>query len=354
MIRILIAEDSPVVQRTLVTLLRAEDGIEVVGVAENGVQAVELCCALRPDLVTMDVFMPVVDGLEATRAIMECCPTRIVIISSLVNDADLNTSFEAMRAGAVEIIEKPRGLSGRSYSDVQRKLGGILRNMVSARPERTQMNVAAPTPSRTSTERPEPSVRSSVALLTSRRRPQVVCLGGSSGAPAVLVSVLGGLAADYPIPIVLAQHIARGFGRGLVSWLDQSIALRVQRAADGAVLEAGTVTVAPDDQHLEIRPGGQVNLAPSDSTSPYTPSIDRFFSSAAHAFGSGALAVLLSGMGRDGAEGLLALRQAGALTLAQDEETSVVYGMPREALECGAAERAISPAALLALLRSLC
>jgi two-component system chemotaxis response regulator CheB len=179
--------------------------------------------------------------------------------------------------------------------------------------------------------------------------PELICVGGSTGAPAVLAEVLAALPAGYPIPIVVAQHIARGFARGLASWLDSILPLRVQVAEDGDLLVPGRVLIAPDDRHLEIVAAGHV-VSRRAAGGEHVPSINRLFGSAAVAFGPRTFAAVLSGMGEDGARGLLELREAGGVTVAQAEETCVVWGMPRMAMERGAAFRDVSPDQLAELL----
>ncbi|MFO8072559.1 MAG: chemotaxis-specific protein-glutamate methyltransferase CheB [Polyangia bacterium] len=368
-LRVLIAEDSQVIQRTLAALLEGESGIEVVGTAGTGEEALAICREQRPDLVTMDIFMPEMDGLEATRRIMEECPTRIVIISSMVGSDDQRMSFEAMRAGAVEVIAKPHGVLAGNYAQVRADLSRVLRRIEAARPARQlawQASIAPPPPLAT----PEPSRPRPVAApgpapgarSDSRFAPQeipegfspaIVGIGGSTGAPAVLVEVLSALPASFRVPIVVAQHIAFGFANGMADWLNASVALEVAVARTGDELRPGRVLIAPDDRHLEIKSGDRVVLRPSQRAREHVPSVDRFFSSLAGAGAERALGVILSGMGGDGARGLGELREAGGITLAQDEQSCVVHGMPGKAVELGAVMQEVSPESLAELLAAL-
>lgn len=365
MLRILIAEDSQVIQRTLKALLEDEEGIQIVGLANDGEQAVEMTKELRPDLVTMDIFMPRMDGLEATRKIMAECPTRIVIISAMVGGRDVNNSFEAMRAGAIEVIEKPHGVLAGNYSEVKYSLSNLLRKIGRARPK-AQMSWMAehgygttetavrrrPKPPEPTSDIPLPPTGPPPATraFPGRVSPDIVCIGGSTGAPTVLVEVLGKLPADYPYPVVVAQHIARGFAPGLASWLNSSIGLTVRLAERGDRPTRGTVLVAPDDHHLQLGAGGKIRLLEPANPQHHIPSIDMFFKSAATTYGDRTLAVILSGMGRDGAAGMKALYNAGAATLAQNEATSVVYGMAKVAVQMGSIMRSVSPVELSELL----
>ncbi len=353
MLRILIAEDSPVIQRTLMALLEGEPGVEIVGVAANGREALRMCHELHPDLVTMDVFMPEMDGLEATRRIMEECPTRIVIISAMVGDRDMSSSFEAMRAGAVDVIEKPHGILAGNYSEVRQSLSRLLKQVAVARPA-AQLSwlPAAPAggrPSgldRDSAPAAPPFESSAMRKLPEAFVPDVVCIGGSTGAPTVIVEVLSQLPADYPYAIVVAQHIAKGFAAGFAAWLDSSMALEVKVATADDAPRPGLVLVAPDSAHLEFEgPRAFRFVRPTDARQ-HVPSINALFNSAVGVFGGGVLGVLLSGMGRDGADGLGAIYAAGGVTLAQDEETSVVYGMAKVAHDEGAVMALVSPARL--------
>jgi len=345
------------VQRTLLNLLEGESGIEVVGVASTGADAVAMCRELEPDLVTMDIFMPEMDGVEATEKIMEQCPTRIVIISSMVGSDNLRMSFEAMRAGAIEVIEKPHGVLSGNYGEVRQELIRVIRRLAVARPV-GNVSLIPPAPDSDPPAPPTTAGREPTAVL--RRgdfpagyTPTLICIGGSTGAPAVLVEVFSKLPADFPIPIVVAQHIALGFAKGMVDWLDSTVEPRVKLAEHRERARPGTVLVCPDDRHIDIREGGIIRLRPPKDRIKYVPSITRFFQSAADSMGPDVLGVVLSGMGSDGSEGLLALRQAGGVTLAQDEETSVVWGMPKIANELGAVMRVVAPSKLSTILLAM-
>ncbi|MCU0661624.1 MAG: chemotaxis-specific protein-glutamate methyltransferase CheB [Myxococcota bacterium] len=394
MIRVMIADDSKATQRLLMSLLDSEPGIEVVGTASNGNEAIEMYRRLRPDLVTMDIYMPELDGLEATRSIMNEFPeARIVIISSLVNSKDLKTSFEAMRAGAVEVVGKPTGVLRGDYTEVKVALSRILRRMMESHPARrlswqaesprraekkteekgseisgrfripssippSDVAAAESMPALSEVAPPTAAVQELKSSLRVDRLPEKYCpslvvIGGSTGAPAVLVDLISALPADYPLPIVIAQHIARGFAKGLADWLSSSSRIKARLADDGDSLRPGTVLVSRDDSHLVIKPGGTVGLVERIAHEQYTPSINVFFESTAEAYGPRALGILLTGMGADGAAGLLKMRDNGAVTLAQDESSAVVYGMPRVAYEIGAVFKQMNPIEMVAFLLSI-
>ena len=354
MLRVLVAEDSYVVQRALLKLLEGEEGIDVVGVAGTGTEAIALCRELEPDLITMDIFMPEMDGVEATRRIMEECPTRIVIISSMVGSDNVRMSFEAMRAGAIEVIEKPHGVLSGNYGEVRQGLIRVIRKLAVARPVGNVSLIPPPPdsepPAATTTDSREPTSILRRGGFPLDYAPRLICIGGSTGAPAVLVEVLAMLPADYPIPIVVAQHIAVGFAKGMVEWLDAAVPLRVKLAEHREHVHPGTVLIGPDDRHIDISPGGRVKLYEPTDRGKHVPSISRFFMTAAAALGPEVLGIILSGMGSDGSQGLYALRQAGGVTLAQDEETSVVWGMPKSAKDLGAVMRVVTPINLAKML----
>lgn len=324
MIRVLVVDDSPTIRALLTQLLESDAGIRVVGSAADGEAAVQQALALRPNLITMDIRMPRMDGFEATRRIMEVQPTPIIVVSASVEAPDLRITFNAMSAGALDVIEKPSGGSPDDLVSLRDKLVRTVKLMaevkvVRRRPARLTGALELPA-----------SGRSFVS-------PAVVVIGASTGGPAALNTVLRQLPADFRLPVVVVQHMAAGFTQGLVDWLRLDSRLPVRVARHGQHLANGEVYFAEEGQHLVFLERGVLGRDSSPPVSHVRPSATVLFRSAAATYGAEALGVLLTGMGDDGAQGLLAIRDKGGLTLAQDAATSVVYGMPRVAAELGAA-----------------
>jgi two-component system chemotaxis response regulator CheB len=331
-IRVLVVEDSLTVRRRLCEVLSADVELEVVGDAADGTQAIELCLALKPDVVTMDMMLPVMTGLAATEYIMAYCPTPILIVSSSQQRGELFRTYDALAAGAVDVLEKPDGREPdgtweqrlvasvkmvsriRVITHLRERLGALAR-------------ARAPAP-----VWPSPSLQ--------RRRCTVIAIGASTGGPGAIVEVLRALPQTMRVPVLLVLHINEPFGRAFVEWLDAQTPRRVVYAQDGEPLAAATarVLMAPPDRHLLLR-DGRLHLALDAQRHSCRPSVDVLFESVARDCAATATACLLTGMGRDGAAGLLEVRRAGGFTIAQDEASSVVYGMPREAALLGAAER---------------
>lgn len=352
MIRLLIAEDSATVQRVLSKLLSGEPGIEIVGIAGDGEQAVQMCKELRPDLVTMDIFMPKMNGLEATRTIMAECPTRIVIISSMVNAQDTNYAFEAMRAGAVEVIEKPAGILSGKYQQIKESLIKVIKTSICTRPD-AQLSwlPSIPAPALVAETINEPRI--SDALVYPVVRPELVCIGGSTGAPTVVAEILAQLPKHFSIPVVVAQHISKGFAIKMCEWLDSSTGLDVQMATADSVPSPGTVLVCPDHLHLTFSHKNNITLIPPANKTGHVPNIDMFFSSVAKTYGKTAVGIILSGMGKDGSGGLLDMHKKNAYTIGQNEETSVVYGMNKVAKEIGAISVELAPHEIATSIKNL-
>ena len=329
-IRILVVEDSVTVRRHLCEVLAADRELVVVGEAGDGKQAIELCQALQPDVVTMDMMLPVMSGLSATEYIMAHRPTPILIVSSSTNRGELFKTYDALAAGAVEVLEKPPGNDADTAWE-RRFLATvklISRVRVITHP-RARLGALGrrPTPGR------------APVMPTTQHRGTVVAIGASTGGPGAIVEILRALPLSFPLPLLLVLHIAEPFATAFADWLDAQTGHRVSYARDGDSIttRAGEVIMAPPDAHLIVR-DARVHLTMDPERHSCRPSVDVLFESMASEYGSAAVACLLTGMGRDGAAGLLQIRRAGGATIAQDEATSVVYGMPREAVLLGAAE----------------
>jgi two-component system chemotaxis response regulator CheB len=345
-IRVVIIEDSPVARDLLAALLQEAGGIQVVGVGANGEDAVRLTKRLRPDLVTMDVRMPKMDGLEATRRIMRDVPTPIVIVTASPMRADMDLTFEALQAGALTVVSKP-GLADPETCD---RLVQTVRLMADVpvvhhwgRGERQPLEAL-----------PGMAVAPTLPVSADGRRSvQLVGIAASTGGPSALAAVLRSLPADFPLPILVVQHVTPGFAAGLAEWLDGEMPLRVRLAGHGDTLQAGTVLLAPDDYHLQVNGRGAIELCKEQPYRGLRPSANYMFHSLARFYGPRALGIILTGMGDDGAEGLEALHQAGGLVMAQDEQSCVVYGMPREAVLRNIVDQVLSPGQIAATLSQL-
>lgn len=337
MIRILIAEDSQVVALLLKALFEHEPDMQVVGHARNGREAVQMTHELKPDLVTMDIRMPVMDGFEATRQIMASDPTPIVVVSASVDNEELSITFKAIEEGALSVIEKPRGISHPDFDTIRRELIETVRAMAEVKVIRRRF-FAHPAEVNIQAQAIE------IPIQPSARSYELLAIGCSTGGPQVLHRIFSSLAADFPVPIVVTQHISKGFIGGLIDWLAASTPLKLKVAQAGEKLQPGTIYFAPDDCHLKVlRRGSElvVSLGSEPEVNGFRPSASPMFKSVASVCGKQAVGVLLTGMGVDGAEGLLAMRKAGGHTFVQDEESSVVYGMPGAALALDAADQVV-------------
>lgn len=326
-IRVLVADDSLTVRKHLVAVLAADPALEVIGEAEDGQSAFTLCQQLRPDVITLDMIMPVMGGLAATEMVMAYCPTPILIVSASLNRGDVVQTYEALAAGAVDVLEKPSGAPfDRDWAE----------RFVATVKLVSRIKVITHPRARLSALRDAMRGRSPMSSAC-----RVVAIGASTGGPAALVAILRRLPAEYPIPILLVIHIAPSFTTRFAEWLDGQTALAVRYARDGEPVDGGRgVIVAVPDQHLFVRQG-RLCLNTAAERHSCRPSVDVLFESVAEEFAGQAAGVLLTGMGKDGAAGLLAIRRAGGITFAQDEATSVVFGMPREAIALGAASRVL-------------
>jgi two-component system chemotaxis response regulator CheB len=305
-------------------ILSSDPDIEIVGQCRDGLEAVAAVAELKPDLVTMDIHMPRLDGVAAIEQIMAYDPVPILVVSSSVHGEGVGRAFDALSAGALEVMKKPEPAE---WAD----LGRIGRRMI-----RTVKILARVQVVRHPRARRRPVGPGRDAAGAPRRKVRIVAIGSSTGGPSALVSVLGAFSKDFPVPVVVAQHIAEGFIPGLVEWLGNNCPASVKAADDGEALVAGSVYFAPTGRNLVVD-GMTARFVDKAPRQLYVPSADDLLASVAEQHGRGAVGVLLTGMGADGSKGLHAMRVAGATTIAQDEATSVVWGMPRAAVEAGAA-----------------
>lgn len=323
-VRVLVAEDSATAREALLAVLASDPAVDVLGTASDGAEAVAKTALLRPDIVTMDIHMPVLDGYEATRRIMVETPTPILIVSASVDTRDAAASLDALRAGALGLCEKPALGADPAAEEGRRHFLGLVRALSDVRVVR-----------RSGTPRPQGGGPSGI------RSAEVVALAASTGGPAALATIVAALPAGLPVPFLAVQHNTRGFMPALAAWLNGMGNLRVRVAREGEPLEAGVLLLAPDDRHLGIDADRRVVLDAGDPIGGFRPSATFLFERVASVFGPRALGVILTGMGSDGLEGLRHLRGAGGRVLAQDEASSVVFGMPRAVIAAGLADEVV-------------
>ena len=370
-IRVIVVDDSALMRRVITGLLEQDSAIRVVATARNGREAIDLVQELRPDIVTMDVRMPVMDGLATTEHLMAYCPTPILVLTASLASHEVDITFKMLGAGALEVIEKPSGSDAQALDRTGRAL--IRRIKVLARvkvvthlrgrrkPAEASAVTASPTanghgdtvtrrhgdkasakqaPRRHATAPPRHPVASS------HRDFPLIVIGASTGGPRIVNEVLAGLPGDLPAAVLVVQHIAQGFSAGMAEWLSNGSRLPVVLAHEGQPIRAGEVLIAPDARDLLITRERTIHLS-ENPLLIQRPSIDISMQAAAEVFGTRAIGVLLTGMGRDGAYGMLTIKRSKGYTIAQDEATSTIFGMPRAAIQLGAALEVL-PAARIA------
>jgi two-component system chemotaxis response regulator CheB len=334
--RALVAEDSPTARALVVEILRSDPDLEVVGEAVNGIEAVEMTRRLRPDVVTMDVRMPLMDGLQATKEIMAEMPTPIVIVTANFERRDVAISMQALRAGALAVLSKPRGAGSPGFPEECLRLTSTVKAMAGVKVVRRWREGPPLRP------RPPEGVA----------KPRVVAVAASTGGPAALQQLLSALPVDFPVPMLVVQHIAPGFVSGLASWLDAVSPLEVKVAEEGEPLRPHHVYFAPDGRDLGVSDRETVSLS-MPRVGNACPSATSLFESVARVYGASALAVILTGMGKDGLGGLASIKRAGGRVVAQDEETSVVFGMPAAAIDAGLADLILPLSSIASMLAKL-
>ncbi len=323
--RVLVVDDSVVARTLLKRVLERDPALKVAGEAADGKEAVAAAMRLRPDVIVMDVRMPVMDGLEATKEIMRRCATPIVLVTAGHQSPEVDMSFAALDAGAVAMLDKPHADGAGGASAQVTEFVNTIKLMAEVRVVGRRFAKETATRGASFPKAGAPEV-------------DVVAIAASTGGPAALAQILRDLPPRLRVPILVVQHIGAGFDDGLVSWLGAGSALPVRLAEPGAALRPGEIVVCPHDRHLGVDDRLRVVLDDGAPIRRHRPSATYLFGSIARCHNVNALGVILTGMGNDGVEGLVELKNAGGLIVAQDEATSVVYGMPRCAVELGLAD----------------
>jgi len=331
-IRVLVVDDSQLVRQILINLLESDPGIKVIGEAKNGQEAVEAATSLKPDIITLDIRMPVMDGFEATEQIMAFSPTPILIITSSIDKDDVYTTLKALSAGALDVLEKPSLTKGFDWNFLREEL---------IRRVKLLSEVKVITHLRGKLKKF--SAQSSSSLPAKPNQYKAVAIASSTGGPNVLREILRVFPENFSLGVLIVQHITSGFTQGLVHWLAQECRIPIKVGEEGDPVKKGMVLMAPDGFHMEVTPDEKIRLSDSQPVGGHKPSADILFHSVANVYGAKAIGVILTGMGEDGGEGIRAIRMAGGKTIAQDEESCVVFGMPRAAIELGGVDYILPP-----------
>jgi two-component system chemotaxis response regulator CheB len=344
MIRVLIVEDSPVAQEFLIHIFSSDPEIQVVGIAENGIEAIDLVRQDRPDVITMDIHMPIMDGYEATRKIMETVPTPIVVVSGSAKGKEVTSTFRAMEAGALAVVLRPPGIGHPDHDAAARELIQTVKLM-------SEVKVVRRISQKRRGHVLSPPVEQELTKRASNI--EVVAIGASTGGPPVLQNILSGLPHDLSFPVLMVQHIARGFIEGFAEWLSGASGFPVHIASHSERPLPGHGYIAPDGFHMEIGTGPRIVLSDDAPENGLRPSVAHLFRSVIRVLGPQAVGVLLTGMGRDGVEELKAMKEKGAITIAQDKKSSIVNGMPGEAIKIEAATHVFPPEGIAEFLAAL-
>jgi len=342
--RVLIVEDSAFMRKVLETIFNADDLLQVVGHAKDGREAVSLAESLKPDVITMDINMPHVDGLQATAEIMTTNPRPIVIVSSESREGAAST-LRALELGAIEFVAKPSSAIDLDMQSVKEELLRKVRMACKVRVVRTASRLASKLQEPVGTKpRPQAPVSSRPAVTSGLdQRFPVVVLAASTGGPATVMRIAPGFTSDFPAAVILVQHMPAAFTTQYAAQLAEFTEIRVKEAEGNESLQPGTFYICPGGQHLRVTPTGRIQLdGTSGRIDGYLPNIDVTMQSVAAFAGALSIAGVLTGMGNDGTAGAKAIKAAGGLVLAQDEATSVIFGMPAEAIKAGVVDQVLS------------
>ena len=330
-IRVLLVEDSRIALAILKRILNSSPQIEVVGEARTGLEALALIPIVEPDVICTDLHMPQMNGLEFTSEVMALYPRPILVISASVQEDDTHHVFQLLEAGALDIFPKPRAglviddeLLNQALIDKITILSGVkvFKKKRKSPAQKKKLEIG----------------KRSTFSFNSYRKPKIVIIGASTGGPQALQEIFSHLPSDFPVPVICVQHICLGFLQGFIDWLASSCRLPIQIAQPGDMPQPGTIYFPPEQQHLEVDAQGRFICSDSPPLDGHRPSVTVTFNSVAKFYGRAIVGILLTGMGRDGAEGMQTIVQAGGFTIAQDESTSIIFGMPKEAIDLGAAK----------------
>lgn len=347
-IGVLVVEDSTVTRMFLVHLLESDPGIHVIGAVGDGLAALEFVSRNKPDVILMDIHMPRMDGFEATRCIMETRPVPIVICSANTDVRETAIMFRALEAGAIACIEKP---FARDSGDFEARAANMLQTVKLM----AEVRVVRRTPrsTRDGDRGPAPLEAAPPADRRNRAPVRLIGIGASTGGPPVLQTILASLPKDFPVPVLVVQHIAAGFVAGMAAWLGETSGMRIHLGSYGTLPLPGHVYLAPDDFHMGVGAGGRIVLTREPPENHVRPAVSFLFRTLAQTYGAEAVGVLLTGMGRDGAQELKAMKDTGAVTIAQDRDSSVVHGMPGAAIELQAVSQVLPADRIAAALVAL-
>jgi two-component system, chemotaxis family, protein-glutamate methylesterase/glutaminase len=334
-VKVFLVEDSAIALAILQRLLASSPEIEVVGTARNGIEALENIPKANPDVICTDLLMGKMGGLELTQQLMARYPRPILVVSQAVQQTDTDTIFRLLEAGAVDVFPKPKTGLQEDYEQSKQALILKIRVLAGVKVFKKTLRQTVPSASSTGAPAQRPSPEPSGAQY------KILAIGGSTGGPQAFHKILSKLPAHFPLPIVCIQHISEGFLSGLVSWLDADCLLKVKIAAEGEKPLLGYVYYAPERQHLSVNHQGCFTYSAAPPVSSHRPSVSVTFQALAEVYGAETIGVLLTGMGRDGADGMKAIAQTGGLTIAQDEDSSVIFGMPHEAIQLGAVQHVL-------------
>ena len=343
-IRVLIVDDSAGMRMMLEWIFGHDPALEVAGIASDGIEALDAVARLSPDVITMDIQMPRMDGLEATRRIMETKPTPIVILSGNLDAEEVASSFRAMEAGALVAMAKPRSIAHSEHEADVANLVRIVKLMAEIKVVKRWSRVAK--------GEPQPLWQAAAEPAQTNNH-QVVAIGASTGGTVAINTILSRLPPGFPLPVLIVQHMAPGFIQGFADWLNITSRLPVHVASQDELMLPGHAYIAPDGFQMLVKHGGRISLVRSASENGQCPSVSALFRSVAAVYGGKAIGIILTGMGNDGARELKLMKDGGAVTIAQDPASSVIYGMPGEAAKLDAARYVLPPGIIVAALTQM-